>query len=209
MSIRDIVTHLQRAGIGAMLPGYLPLSAIIPVGDALLAAPVTAVKVQCGPHSSNIIYDLRHRARENMLVGLGGVKHQWEVDEAITAGAQFVSSDQLQPCLINYCQDKDLLFLPMLTQANGASLPTVAGCELIGIKATGQACVDDLFSAVNLLPNKSIVIVGDITTEAIPLYKQAGAHIIFAGKTLFHSPDQTMADIITRARQLQNMWDKN
>jgi 2-keto-3-deoxy-6-phosphogluconate aldolase len=204
----DTITKLKQAGVGAILPGDLPLQAIVPVGDALLASPVTAVEVRLGSHSSAIIHDLRQRARDNMLVGIGGINEITEIDEAVVAGAQFVTSVNLRPSLVSHCQQKGILFLPGVISIFAAQAAVAAGCAIVRLTTGGPAGPAYVQTLCKVLPDCAVVVAGDITAATITAYKQAGASAILASTSLFAGPNQTMADIITRARQMQQAWEK-
>ncbi len=108
----SMIEQFKQVGVGAILPGELPLQSIVSVGDALLAVPITAVEVQLGVNSNAIIQDLRQRARDNMWVGAGGISTIAEVDAAIAAGAHFVMAVSLRPSLINYCRQRGVPVIP-------------------------------------------------------------------------------------------------
>ena len=204
-AVCEVKQHLQKAGIGAILPSDLPLSSILPVADALLAAPVTAVEIQRGSHSGHIIHDLRQRAQGNMLIGLSEAQKAAEIDEAIAAGAHFVSLAGKRPSLIQYCQQKGIFCLPTLQNLRDKSW--TINTSMVRVKSKQLDNLETVHTMCKAMNPSRIAIVGDIKADAIPMYKQAGASLIFAGTTLFHSPQQTMANIITRARQLQQAWE--
>ncbi len=202
----SIFEQFKQAGVGAVLPGDLPLRSIVTVGDALLASPVTAVEVHAGIHSQNIIQDLRQRARENMLVGVGGVAEIAEIDEAVEAGAQFVTSAQLRPSLITYCQQLNIPFIPGVISLFAVRTAVASGCSVVRLATGGSVGAQFVESILSVTPNCHIIVAGNIEPDEVAAYKEAGVLSLFASETLFQSVDQTMSDIISRARALQSEW---
>jgi hypothetical protein len=63
MTNLQTLDKLKNAGIVVALPGDLPLAAILPIADALLASPILAVDVAFGGDElPQLLHDLRQRA---------------------------------------------------------------------------------------------------------------------------------------------------
>lgn len=203
----EVTRRIKEAGIIAMLPGDLPLQSILPVGDALLAAPLQAVEVEDGDNATTIIADLRRRAGNHMLVGAGHITTAPQLEMVIAAGAQFVTSPRFNETVMVHCRTREVLYVPSVISVLAAQAAYQAGCRLIRLRTGGPAGPDYVNAVRTALPELSVVVAADITTANVGHYIRAGAVAVVVGKALFAGPDQPMTEVISNARRLQKAWE--
>lgn len=207
MGTAEVFNRIKEAGIIAMLPGDLPLQTILPVGDALLAAPVQAVEVEDGHYASTVIADLCRRAGPHMLVGAGRVTTAVQAEAVIAAGAQFVASTQLNEAVMDCCGVRAVLYVPGVISVLAAQAAYQAGCRLIRLRTGGPTGPDYVNVVRTALPELGVVVAADITVANVGHYMRAGAMALVVGEALFAGPDQPMSEVINNARQLQKAWE--
>ncbi len=90
----------------------------LPLAKALIdgGLPVCEItfRTSCAKDSIKLISD----TYKNMFVGAGTVLTIKQVDEAISAGAQFIVSPGLNPVVVKYCVDNDILIIPGCANAS-------------------------------------------------------------------------------------------
>jgi 2-dehydro-3-deoxyphosphogluconate aldolase/(4S)-4-hydroxy-2-oxoglutarate aldolase len=214
LAIEEIIARLKQAGIIALLPGVLPLHAVCPLADALLAAPVLAVEVvvtrgvKSHGGSDNLIADLRQRAGNHMLVGAGGVDTAEEVDAVVAAGAQFVTSTRFETTVMASCQASNVLYLPGVISLMAAQAAYRAGCRLVQLTTGGPGGPAYLKTLRASIPELDVIVTGKLVETDATKYAQAGAMAIAVGEALFAGPPQPMVEVIVNARAWQRAWEQ-
>lgn len=175
-----IFDRLQELRIIALLPEDIPLQKIIPLADALLAAPVQAVLVEL--HSSRgqeLITDLKERAGGHMLVGA-----VCRSERAGSGPAQFHVSpvSPLPP---------EPPWIPLLDQTE----PVMAAAPIVAVRADLRQV--GRFS--RRYPDRTLWAFGvDRVERAIDLMRAGASACVVP---LWRQPAQTMADTIMLARR--------
>lgn len=206
-----MVRRLEQAGILAGLPGDLPLPSSLHVLDALLAAPVLGVMVQgtaVPADAARLITDLRQRGRENWLVGVDGVETAVAADAFIDAGAQIVTSPRLDLALMAHCLARGVFYLPGVISLLAAQAAQQAGCAMVQLRTGGPSGPDYVKQVRKLIPELPLLVTGDVSPLSASAYAAADASAALVGAPLYAGPQQTMAEIITNARQLQRAWEE-
>ena len=207
MDAIEVLKRIKEAGIIATLPGDLPLQSILPVGDALMAAPVQAVEVEDGRNAATIIADLSQRAGRHMLVGAGLVTTAVQTEIVIGAGAQFVTSPRLNEMVMACCRARAVLYVPGVISVLAAQAAYQSGCRLIRLRTGGPAGPDYVNTVRTALPELSVVVAADITAANVGHYVRAGAVAVVVSQALFTGPDQPMSEVINNARRLLKAWE--
>ncbi|MCA9958640.1 MAG: hypothetical protein KC443_06390 [Anaerolineales bacterium] len=205
----DKLTFLQQAGFAAMLPGDLPLAAIITVADALLAAPVQVVEVALSAslaQTAAVVRDLCQRGRVHLQVGVSGVETADQVAMLAAAGAEFVASPRFSPALLAVCEEWKRPYLPTIITPFAAQAAQAAGVSWVRVPVGGPAGPAYVQTLCTTLPDLQVVAAGDFAPAEVAAYREVGVTAVFLGSTLYTGPQQPMADLITRARQLQGAW---
>lgn len=207
---QTIRARLAGAGIIASLPGDLPLQRVTALADALLASPILALAVEHQgdlAQTTAVIGDVRRRAGAEMVVGAGGVAAPAEMAACLAAGAQFISSPRFDSDLQARCEAESVAYLPSVISLFAVQAAQDAGCRLVRVVTGGADGAAYVHTLRHALPGSVIIVAGPITPEQVAAYVRAGAAALMPGSALFTGPAQPMADLITRARRLQQAWD--
>ncbi len=204
----NVLERIQRAGVVVLLPGDIPWQRIVPIGDALLAAPIQAVQVLANsPHAVRVISDLRQRGGEHLLVGAGDVQTEAEVDALVDAGAQFVHSSRLTQALYRRCQAREVLYLPGVISLFAVQMAQELGCDIVQLTTGGPSGPDFVRVVRQAVPDVAVMVAGDVTAVNAAAYSLAGAVAVAVAEPIYTGSDQPMTDIITQARRLQRAWE--
>ena len=208
MNIPTTLTRLMQAGVMATVPGDLPLSQITLVGDALLAAPVVAVRVpHLGQTAVSLFRDLRRRAEGNMVLGMSGVDTAVQAEEAIEAEAKFVMSRQLDRQIAALCQAAGVLYIPEVISLLAAHAAVQAGVTMVNIQTGGPQGPLFIRRVRETVPSLSVAVSGPFSPPDVTAYAQAEAALFVADGQIVADAQQPMAEIIKRARAFQQAWD--
>ena len=208
-NIEQTANRIKLGRILAIIRGDFPLSKMVEIGDALLAAPVLAMEVTL--NSSNAlesIQTLRQRAGENMLVGAGTVRTLEQAQAALDAGAQFLVAPGFNPIVVDYAQSRDILHLPGVFTPTEIETAVAAGCRMVKLfpaDTVGPAYLKALRAP---LDDIDFVPTGGISIKNLAAYVKAGAAAVGVGSSLISGPDASMAEIISNARAMQAVWEK-
>ena len=165
----------------------------IKIAEALLAGGISVIEVTLtGRGANQAITSIRRKTGDRARVGVGTVLHPQAVEEAVTAGAEFVVTPVLRTSIVAACQS---LQVPIIC---GALTPTEAltayeaGADLIKIfpaRFGGPAYLRDLLGP---LPQLRMVPTGGVSVENARAYIEAGAVAVAAGGNLV--PSQAVAN---------------
>lgn len=199
--------HLKESGIIATLPGSLPLPLVTMVADALLAAPVLAVEVVLSGGDTAVIQDLCRRAGHLMMVG-ARIQAATQAAPALAAGSRFITTLQWDTAVWQQCEALQVDYLPGVMSGLAAQEVAARGCRWFRLRTGGGNGADYTAAVRQTVPQAGLAADADISPQNLAAYSRAGADAVFAGPAIFTGPGQTMADIIIRARELQQAWDQ-
>ncbi len=207
---RDLTARLKQAGIIAHLPKDLPLPRITTVTDALLASPIQAVQTSyCDENSLHLVQDLAQRSHGLLTMGVR-VDDGWEtavsLPNLLQAGIHYITSARYDAELHHQCFAQKIAYIPGAISAMAAQAILQKQVTLMQLH-TGGPDGSHFVAAINqAIPHMAILIDGDLPAEYIADYAKSGGTAVIVQSALFTHPQQSMADIITRARTLQNAW---
>lgn len=205
-----ILERLLDAGITAVLPAPLPLPDLTMIIDALLATPIPAVDVSLAdPQALDVVRALSQRGRENVLVGVRGVREIADVEAVALAGAKFVISHNLDHALQVECTKHGLVYIPSVISLFAARSALQTGCAIVRLVTHGAAGADYLRTIKQTLPDEiaRIAVAGDISPELVTTYKEAGATFLMIEEGIVSSGEQKMGEIILNGRRLLHAWN--
>lgn len=200
-----VSAQLPTVGVAAHLPGELPQDRVIEIADALLAAPLLAVEIiPNGPNTLDTLRTIRQRAGREMLVGAGRVESRAQLHAVMEAGAQFASSaaDFKLP-LMAEAKQLAFLYLPTVHAPAQALLARRAGATWQKIR--DDVDVDSLEAIRERMPSGAHLIGNQIETEWLDACYESGLALAFVND-IYLGPNQSMGDIITRARTARRVW---
>lgn len=205
-----IIEKLKEAGIVVALPGDLPLAAIIPVADALLASPILAVDVAFGgAELPQLLHDLRQRAGDKLLIGVSGVETAVQLRSLQNSPIDYISSTRLDDELLLACQNGGMAYLPGVISVWAAQAAQQKGCRAIRLRTGGPAGADYVRAICEVQPDLDLIVETGLAPNDVPGYRQAGAAALVIGAPLFTGHSQTMADLITQARAFARAWQNS
>ena len=126
---QTILTHIRHNGLVAIIRSRLDLAALLEVGDALLAAPVTVLIIAPGSHAPwAAVAELRARFGRNMIIGAGLLSTAEQVTAALAAGAELILTGGYWPFAAERCRAAAVTYLPGVATAADARKAAKAGC---------------------------------------------------------------------------------
>ncbi|MAT96809.1 MAG: hypothetical protein CL608_06670 [Anaerolineaceae bacterium] len=202
-----IIEKLKEAGIVVALPGDLPLAAIVPIADALLASPILAVDVAFGgTEMPQLLHDLRRRAEDKLLIGVSGVETAVQLQSLQNSPIDYISSPRLDDELLIGCQNGGMAYLPGVISVLAAQAAQQKGCSSIRLRTGGPAGADYVRALRQVQPDLGLIVETELNPVEVYGYRQAGAAALVVGAPLFTGHQQTMADLITQARIFMQAW---
>ncbi len=200
--------RIFQDGLMAIVPGGYPIATLLEIGDALLASPILAMAVtRPSTHALDGVNLLRQRFGEHMLIGCDMVSSLEQAGAAVAAGAQFLLTPHLEPALLRYAAERDVLCLPGVFTRRELLRALAADCHSVAFYASeshGAALLEGLTRPLTPL---RILARGAVTLSNIGDYARAGAGAVGIGAELILGVDQSMTDLILRARQLRKLWE--
>jgi 2-dehydro-3-deoxyphosphogluconate aldolase/(4S)-4-hydroxy-2-oxoglutarate aldolase len=205
-----VIEKLKEAGIVVALPGDLPLAAILPIVDALLASPILAVDVAFGSTElPQLLHDLRQRAGDKLLIGVSGVETAVQLQSLPTDKIDYISSSRLDDDLLLGCQTFGVAYLPGVISILAAQAAQQKGCSSIRLRTGGSAGADYVRAIRQVQPDLGVIVETELPPDDVHSYRQAGAAALVIGAPLFTGHGQTMADLITQARRFTQAWQNS
>jgi 2-dehydro-3-deoxyphosphogluconate aldolase/(4S)-4-hydroxy-2-oxoglutarate aldolase len=206
-SIAKSTEFVLDTGLVAIVRGNFPTPKLIQIGDALLASPVLVMEVTMNTTGAlDGISLLRERFGDKMLVGAGTVRTVQQFRDAIAAGAQFTVSPNLDMATVEASLAADILHLPGVFTPTEAQQAYVAGCKVLKLFPSDVVGPKYLKAIRAPLDDIQFIPTGGITPDNVGEYIRAGAAAVGLGSALITGPDQSMDDLIKRARAIRTAW---
>jgi 2-dehydro-3-deoxyphosphogluconate aldolase/(4S)-4-hydroxy-2-oxoglutarate aldolase len=206
-SIARSTEFVLDTGLVAIVRGNFPTQKVLQIGDALLAAPVLVMEVTLNTTGAlESISLLRDRFGDKMLIGAGTVRTAQQFRDAVAAGAQFTVSPNLDLPTVEAALAADILHLPGVFTPTEAQQAFVAGCKIVKLFPSEVVGPKYLKAIRAPLDDIKFIPTGGITPENVGDYIRAGASAVGLGSALITGPDQSMDDLISRARAIRNAW---
>lgn len=206
----DVIQQMMKAGLLACLPGDMPLQSIIQAGDARPAAPVIGVEVQFQDgEGGKLIADLTRRAGSHLVVGAGNVDTITMAEQALQAGAHFISSPRLNFELMSYCSTRHVFYIPGVISVLAAQAVQQSGGRFVRLRTGGDNGPDFMQAMKQAIPGIHVLVSGCFTHNEVGDYARSGAFAVLLEDALYTTNHaQPVADIIKRARVYQTVWDE-
>ncbi|VAW43514.1 hypothetical protein MNBD_CHLOROFLEXI01-1905 [hydrothermal vent metagenome] len=201
------IDKIKQAGIIVALPGDLPLQAIVPIVDGLLASPILAVDVAySGAETVQLLHDLRQRAGDKLLIGVSGVETAVHLTTLQNSPINYLSSPRLDDTMLAHCQTSHITYLPSIISVWAAQAAEQKACDVARLPTGGPAGAEYVTAVHKVTPDLDLIVEVDLIPEEVAHYKQAGAAALLVGTPLFTGSQQPMADLITQARRFIQVW---
>jgi 2-dehydro-3-deoxyphosphogluconate aldolase / (4S)-4-hydroxy-2-oxoglutarate aldolase len=204
----DVAARLKQNGIIPIVRGDFSAQKVLEIGDALLASPILAMEVTMNtPGALELIEMLRTRFGDNMLIGAGTVRTLAQFDDAVSAGAQFTLAPGFNPTIVQRAQVRNILHIPGFFTPSEIEEAWSLGCPLLKLFPAdfgGPAYLKAVRAPLN---DVALVPTGGVSAENAGAYRKVGAAALGVGSCLITGPEQSMADLISRARALRSAWE--
>lgn len=126
----------------------LKIVPVVVLNDAKDASPLAKALVEGGLPCAEVTFrtdaaeeSIRIMTEEypDMLVGAGTVLTTDQVDRAVAAGAKFIVSPGLNPRIVKYCVERDILIVPGCSNASDIEQALENGLEVVKFFPAEQA----------------------------------------------------------------------
>lgn len=206
-NIDRTIQSVCEEGLIAIVRGNFPAQKVLEIGDALLASPVLVLEVTLNTSGAlDAIALLRERFGDQMWVGAGTVRTAEQFGQAVDAGAQFTVAPNLDMATVESALENDILHVPGIFTPTEAQVAYAAGCKMVKLFPSDVVGPRYLKAVRAPLDDILFVPTGGITPENVGEYIRAGAAAVGLGSALVTGPDQSMDDLITRARKIRAAW---
>ncbi len=208
LHIEDATNRFRSCGVVAIIRGKFSCKQVLSIAEGLLAGGLTAMEVTLNSDAAtDHIAMLRRHFGDRMLIGAGTVRTPQHVDISLAAGAQFLISPGFDPASVARSREAGALHLPGVFTATEAQAAANAGCHLLKLfpcDAVGPGYLKALrapFDDVDFCPT------GGITADNMATWRNAGAVAVAAGSSLVSGPNQSTAEVTTRATAMRRAWE--
>ncbi|MBX5435992.1 MAG: bifunctional 4-hydroxy-2-oxoglutarate aldolase/2-dehydro-3-deoxy-phosphogluconate aldolase [Alicyclobacillaceae bacterium] len=184
MALENTVQRLSGVGVVAILR-RLPADKLLRIAEALLAGGMEAIEITVdSPGALDAIAMLCERYGDRLLVGAGTLMTTSQVEDAVTAGAEFLLSPHFDAELVRAAHKRDRVMVPGVLTPTEIAQALRAGAQILKvfpIGPLGPSYIKDLlgpFRGTKFLPT------GGIRPEAVADYVRAGAVGVGLGSAL-------------------------
>ena len=210
VTIEQARTHIKQSGLIAIMRGDFPLERFFKIAETLSEAGLTIMEVTLNSQNAlEAIGELRRKfAGSALLIGAGTVRSAEQVEEAVAARAQFIVSPNFEPAAVAHSQRHGVLHIPGVFTATEAHTAFAAGCPMVKLfpaDALGPAYLKALRAPLNDI---EFVPTGGVTPDNLAGYVKAGAVALGIGGALISGADQSMQEIMSRAKAFKIAWEQ-
>jgi 2-keto-3-deoxy-6-phosphogluconate aldolase len=205
MTVNKTADFIGRVGLIIRLNSRFPVQEVIEIGDAMMAAPIPIMAISLTSlDAPTAIAELVHRFGQQMLVGADDVATSDQVEQAQTAGAQFVLSAGFFPEQVQAAYRRQLLPIPTVATVAEQQAARRLGCRLLSLKPDRAGV---LIPEIEEGGTIRWLVRDGVDLHNIGHYARGGAYAVCIGGEPIPYIDWSAADLITRARQLRNSWE--
>ncbi len=129
-SMNSILEYIKSIGIVPVIQIDNAEDAI-PLAEALCEGGLPCAEVTFRTEAAKEAISKMTKAYPNILVGAGTVLTIEQVNDAIEAGAKFVISPGLNPKIVKYCVDNDILIIPGCSNPSDVEQAIELGLEVV------------------------------------------------------------------------------
>ncbi len=111
----------------------------VPVAEALKAGGLASIEITLRTAAAEECIAAIRKAMPDMLVGAGTILSTEQVDRVVERGAMFGVAPGLNPAVVRWAREKDLLFIPGVMTPSEMELALTLGCTLLKFFPAEQA----------------------------------------------------------------------
>ena len=182
-----IMARLKAAKVIAILR-RMPPAAVLPICEALVSAGVGAIEVTFGSdRTTEAIAEVKGRFGDQALIGAGTVMSKDQIDSAVAAGAEFLLSPHFDRSLVEYANQRGVLFVPGVTTPTEIAQARSLDCSLLKLFPAGSLGPGYLKDLLGPFREVKFIPTGGIGQDNGAQYFQAGAFALGMGGLLVPS----------------------
>lgn len=170
----------------------------IDTANALIEGGIKVLEISVENFS---IYEAIQDVSKNAVVAAGGIITSQQANEAISAGAQIISSPIFQMNMVKITKDREIPLIACTSTSNEAYNAWKTRVPLIKIFPTkalgGVLYIEDLLRP---MPFLNIMPSGNILLEEVVDYIRAGAVAVGVGRSFYDN--STFAEITAKAKKV-------
>lgn len=136
--MQEVLQKIQETGIVPVVV-LEDAKAAVPLARALCEGGLPCAEVTFRTAAAEEAIRIMAQEFPEMLVGAGTVLTTEQVDRAVAAGAKFIVSPGLNPRIVKYCVDKDILIVPGCSNPSDVEQALENGLEVVKFFPAEQA----------------------------------------------------------------------
>ena len=144
----------------------------------------------------------------DLLVGAGTVRTRRHFELAMNSGAAFSVAPSLDAETVREAARQEVLHLPGVMTPSEVQEAVRAGSPMVKLFPAELLGADYLKALRAPLEDVRFVPTGGISFGNLADYVRAGARAVGVGSCLVSGPDQDIAEVESRARDLRKAWDR-
>lgn len=189
-----------------MMPDIFPLSDLIEMGDALLASPILALEIQlAGGEGLEAVIELRHRAGQHMLIGIGGIETISQTEMALRADPHFITTSGFNFDIAKHLIRAEKPYTCEAATLDKAKTALKSGCSVLKLHHLDPAQTKPLQIEY---PETLLIPTTGVTLDNISDYINAGITTVGVSEAIISRALPTMAHVITQARRWRTAWQQ-
>lgn len=208
LSTEEIQKQIDQIGLVAAIRCRAPLDVILEVGDALHAAPLTAVMISAGSVQPwQIVAEFRRRYGRSMAVGAGPLRTRQEVAAAIAVGAHFVMSASQDRVSSEMCRKEGVVYIPGVQEVVHLHHALDEGWRLVSYFPADRCGCQSLENLTRGSPEARILAAGGVDAANLGGFAKAGAAAVIVRGVFSVGTHWRMNEVILHMRRLRAAWD--
>ena len=181
---KPTLERIGKAGLVLVVRAHEPQK-VKPAVEAMIAGGVEAVEVAFTvPRAVEVVEHIVAEFGKQIVVGAGTVLHPSDAAAAISAGAAFVASPNVNTDVISICRAMGAVDIPGAFTPSEVIKAWEAGADCVKVFPAGVPGPDYLRLLQGPFPEVRLVAAGGVTLENLPAFFKAGAFAVCVGTNL-------------------------
>lgn len=207
--IQNNIAEVKKSGLIAIIRGKFSYQQINKIAETLLGNGVNVMEITLNTTSAlEAISRLHQEFGNKIIIGAGTVRNVKQLEDAMSAGAEFTVAPNFDLATVELAIKKDFLHLPGVFTPTEMQNAYNHGCRLLKVFPSDVVGAKYIKAVRAPLDDIDLVPTGGITPENLYEYIAAGAAALGIGSALVTGPDQAMEDLAKKAQALRAAWIK-
>jgi 2-dehydro-3-deoxyphosphogluconate aldolase / (4S)-4-hydroxy-2-oxoglutarate aldolase len=201
-------TKLGQSGIIAIIRGDYSHTQLDNITAALERGGVNLLEITLNSTDAlKAIQALREAFSGRMAIGAGTIRSLEQAKQALAAGAEFLISPNLNPRVVEFAIEQDLLHLPGVLTPSEVQSALEAGARILKLFPADSLGIGYLKALKAPFDEVQFVPTGGVTPDNIGAFVQAGAYAVALGGGLVQ-PERSEAELERLAGQCRQAWEQ-